>query len=142
MRPWSAPTASNGDPTYEVGSRWYDSKAERGYICTSVKGGTSSNQAVWRAVGWQDVAALVVTVAIMDKDSRALVKGQNKNLQVIASALPTVKDSNPTNPPAVTMQAAQAWLAVINGGTLSTKIPQRAVAGIRVYQRYVYLDAQ
>ncbi len=137
----AAPTASNGDPTYEAGSRWYDSKAERGYLCTSVKGGPSSNQAVWRAIGWQDVAAVVVTVATMDKDSRVLVKSRGLDLQTVAKALPTVKNTDPTVP-AVTSQAAQLWLAVINGTTLSALIPQRAVAGVRVYQRYIYLDAQ
>ena len=138
-----APSSGDGAPNYAVGSRWYDSSAQRAYVCTSVSAGTTADQAVWRAAGWQDVSALIVTIATMDEISRALVKSTGKDLQSVAKALPTVIGTDPSKPAiAATALAAQQWLAVINGGTLATLIPKRTIAALRVYQRYLYLDAQ
>jgi prepilin-type N-terminal cleavage/methylation domain-containing protein len=64
----NAPTNLNGFPTYSIGSRWYDTSAKRGYICTT---SGSSNLAVWRFIGWKDVSAIVVTIATIDTANRA-----------------------------------------------------------------------
>jgi len=139
------PTASDGAPTYSVGSRWFDSSAHRCYICLQ----PTSGAAIWKNLGWQDVAAVIVTIATLDLDNRNLVKSASKNLSDAAALLAKARDdssagSSPTtmgnlrSSPAVL--PAQNWQKAISAGDLKNVLPARAAAAVRVYQRQFYLD--
>ncbi|XHR29750.1 MAG: type II secretion system protein J [Chthoniobacteraceae bacterium] len=133
------PSSSNGAPTYSVGSRWYDTNANRGYICQSTTSDTSS-LAVWRSIGWEDVSAVVVTIATLDTTNRTRISSMGKDLGNAVLALPKVQKTDlqgtaPTLP-------AQQWLKKIEDGELATVMPQKAASAVRVYQRYFYLHSQ
>lgn len=129
-----APTLSDGsDNGYVVGSRWYDTNAKRAYVCVDA----TPNAAVWTALGWKDVTAVVVAVAALDANSRKLAP----DLQAAAGALPDITESD--------LQAAspklmdQIWGGVIREGSFAQNagIPAKAAAATRIYQRYLYLNA-
>ncbi len=82
------------------------------------------------ANGFKDVAALVVTIAVLDNSIRILVK----NFSDLTQAFPDAKDGADTS---------SAWNAVVNSATFSTiaNVSKPSAAGVRIYQRYFYLDS-
>jgi len=130
------PSSSDGGPTYSVGSRWYDTNSNRGYVCESLNG-DGGGQAVWKFVGWRDVSAIVVTIALIDSGNRTLVVSSGGSLKEIAAALPRIPDADFRSSGPVLL--AQNWINIINNGGLSM-IPQKAASGVRVYQRCFYID--
>jgi hypothetical protein len=141
------PSTSLCAPSYAAGSRWYDTDAQRGYICLNA----AANQAVWKAAGWQDVSAIIVTIAVMDLPDRTIFTAMQKDLNNVASLLGKAEDNNNavtnngtplgnlrSSPPIL---PSQNWQYVMNTGGLNTVLPARAAGAVRVYQRYFNLNS-
>ena len=79
--------------------------------------------------GFKDVAAIVVTIGVLDSTSRVIVGDYN----ALTAAFPDATDGTDT---------AAAWNSVVNSGSFAATagIPKTAAAAVRVYQRYFYLD--
>ena len=151
------PAPSNGYSTYGVGSRWYDTQNNHGYICTSAP---ANGSATWRPLGMADVQAVVVTIAILDQTTRKLISGNSTALPNMAKALvgPTWSPATGalSTPPVPTIAAlpssppngntpllmAQTWQATVNLSTFptTTGVPKAAASQVRVYQRFFYLN--
>jgi len=131
----SAPPSAkdNAKFGYSSGSRWYDSSASRGYICTSAPPFDPTRSpaelaATWNLIGVQDISAIVVTLAVLDSDTRKMIAG---NLSGAAFV-----DASSGTP------VAKAWTAALdNPATFASAggIPLPAAAQVRVYQRIFYL---
>lgn len=124
---------------YAAGSRWYDTVTGRGYICQSA----ATGQAKWVPIGWQDVNAIVVTLAVLDDTNRAFAKSGGMDMSKVANAFTKATDTPASlraNPPVL---PAQNWTALVNSGALSASgsclLPARAAGAIRIYQHYFYL---
>lgn len=117
---------------YAVGSRWYNTGSNKGYICTDATVGA----AVWIPIGIQDISAIIVTIAILDANSRNIAP--NKSSMVAALPDPAASDLS-ASPPVL---PAQSWLKVVDSGTFAAAsgIPQAAASQVRVYQRYFYIN--
>ncbi|MDR1191236.1 MAG: prepilin-type N-terminal cleavage/methylation domain-containing protein [Verrucomicrobiales bacterium] len=97
----------------------------------------------WRAPrvtadGFRDVAALVVTLAILDHASRQIVT----NYTALTAALPdAVEDVNLTDTQN-TKTLANTWGEIIKAPDFAAvaQIPKPAAAAVRVYERYFYLE--
>jgi prepilin-type N-terminal cleavage/methylation domain-containing protein len=124
------PTSAAGIPTYNVGSRWYNTTTKQGYICTN----SATNAAVWERIGVQDVSAIVVAIALLDPTSRKIVP--TSYYPAMVSELPDAETylyvgiSKP-------LLMAQTWNYAITNA--STGIPQTAASQLRIYQRYFYV---
>ena len=120
------PTVSNGTPTYAPGSRWFDTAAGRGYICTSAVSGA----ATWNPIGVQDVSAIVVTLAVLDSNSRKIIPSTS----VLSGA--------PLADAASGIPVAKTWMDAVNGSTFAADsgIPQAAAKQVRIYQRTFSLN--
>lgn len=118
----AAPTATaDRSAGYSVGSRWFDTAAGRGYICTDATAGA----AVWNPIGVQDVSAVTVAIALLDNTSRKIVSSYDS----MASALPDAAGTTPI---------AKTWG---DGNYLTgTGIPQAAASQVRIYQRTFSLN--
>jgi type II secretory pathway pseudopilin PulG len=116
---------------YQAGSRWYDSSAKRGYICQNATPG----KAVWKAIGWQDVSAIIVTIAVMDQADLTILSGANKHISDVAPKFVKAQDRSTTLP-------AQNWQTAVDSGSLNALLPAKAAAGIRIYQRYFNVNSQ
>ena len=83
--------------------------------------------------GFRDVAAIVVTIAILDNTSRKLVDA-NK-YQALIAALPDAGDDK---------YLASEWNEIVSSPNFasSVQIPKPAAAAVRVYERYFNLNAQ
>jgi hypothetical protein len=137
--------------SWSIGSRWWDSTNHIGYICLDA----TPSYAVWHEIGIQDVAAIIVTIAVIDKQGLAFVNANNGNLGNIAAQLP---DYNAATTAAVTGTVVgdpayllnptptTSWAyALLPGKTVSAlaspnKLPQSMISQIRLYQRYFYLN--
>jgi len=82
------------------------------------------------ANGFRDVAAIVVTLGILDPASQSIVDPGNTAL---AAALPDASDGQDT---------LSAWSAIVNDADFAStaQIPAPAAQSVRVYQRYFFLD--
>jgi len=149
-------TAANGGSTsVAVGSRYWDSTDHIGYICVD----PSLHAAIWREIGIQDVSAIIVTIAVIDKQGLTFVNAKNGDLSKLASQLldysPTVvwPTGTATGNPAYLLDptkssAPVSWAYALLPGkgvstaaiTGSTKLPQAMISQIRLYQRYFYLN--
>jgi hypothetical protein len=137
-----SPTSSG----YSVGSRWYDTTNNHGYICTNATSGAE----VWKPLGMTDVQAVVVTLAVLDQTSQKFLgtTPATTALPNLAKALygPTWTASTgaltTTGTPAVYTLPAQTWLAAVNQSTFATTtgVPKAAASQVRVYQRFFYLE--
>ena len=92
--------------------------------------------------GMQDVAAVVVTIAVIDPKSKVLVT--DAQISTLASKLIDWGNTACTGCPSQTqwqttpgLLSAQ-WRATIEANTVG--LPQPAISGIRVYERYLYLS--
>jgi len=96
----------------------------------------------WRSTqGFKDVAAVVVTIAILDGHSRQMLPASQFNT-IMQNAVTALPPSNTAATPGNAAGIALQWMSVANsGGGLGTGGPSAAIAGqIRVYQRYFYLN--
>lgn len=82
--------------------------------------------------GLQDVAAIVVTIAVLDPKSAAIAPGQ---LATIAGQMADF--SNTATPLPGDLEAQ--WQSVVNA---STTIPRAMASAVRIYTRYFYLRTQ
>jgi hypothetical protein len=82
--------------------------------------------------GFKDVAAIAVTIGVLDETSRKIVAEANYN-RLIAT-LPDAVDGE---------TAASRWNAIVNSPNFSgdTGIPTPASSRVRIYERYFYLTA-
>jgi prepilin-type N-terminal cleavage/methylation domain-containing protein len=147
QRPLPTNDSTSGGGSWSIGSRWWDSTNHIGYICLDA---TPSN-AIWHEIGIQDVAAIVVTIAVIDKQGLTYTKNSGIDLKNVASQLPdyvaTTTTSTVTGDPSYLLNPSQAtgWAkALLPGGLATTmtapKLPQEMVSQIRLYQRYFYLN--
>lgn len=108
------------------------------YLCVRAStdtGGTKIAPAVWQPIGMGDVQAVIVTLAMLDKKSRVIVK--TADLQTAATALkePTQSDLVGTSP----KLPAQTWQDALDNGALSS-LPKSVQGNVRIYQRALYLN--
>jgi hypothetical protein len=93
--------------------------------------------------GMQDVAAVVVVIAVIDPKSKTLLDATGSNIATVAAQLidwgNTACSGCPTQTQWQTtpgLLRAQ-WQNTLNG---ITNLPRPAISGIRVYERYLYLS--
>jgi hypothetical protein len=142
---------TNGDGIFTVGARWWDTTNQIGYICVDA----SPNYAVWHEIGIQDIAAIIVTIAVIDKQGLLFAEnnstGSNNVLNNLAAKLPdyvaTTATSSVTGDPGYLLDPANTngWAnALLPGKAAVTmtapKLPQSMMSQIRLYQRYFYLN--
>ena len=89
--------------------------------------------------GMQDVQAIVVALAVLDRSSRQIAPDLSKIKTVLRDI--AAADLTATAPAAPTLMA-KIWQDAIDGNKLVTEagLPHAAAAQMRVYQRYFYLD--
>jgi hypothetical protein len=111
-----------------------------------------------QGTGLQDVAAVVVAIAVLDNTSRTIIpttpvqlNGVSTNVPDLSKLVaafpdPTASDlKTPTiataTPPTPTLMA-QKWLSVLNQSNFasSTNLPQTSASQVRIYQRTFYLN--
>jgi prepilin-type N-terminal cleavage/methylation domain-containing protein len=131
----SAISSYPSSATGTAGTRMVVKDSNQGYntyLC--VRTGVS-NDAVWQPIGLGDVQAVIVTLAMLDKKSRVLIKATD--LQAAAAALkePTDSDFSGTSP----KLPAQTWQEAVNSGALSS-LPKSIQGNVRIYQRAIYLN--
>ncbi len=150
----SMPTSSNHAPSYGNGSRWFDTVNSRGFICTSSSLGSVNGTTVaqWNNIGIQDVAAVIVAIAVLDENSHKLIHLQGNVGTSESNPYVKLADSlaDPVQPATGAMNASDlmspAWSSVINSGTFTANagenfgMPPTAAKNVRVYQRYFYLN--
>jgi len=102
------------------------------------KDGTITNASPNTTVLPQNISAVIVALAILDKTSRKIVTDPSK----MVSALPDVALSGTYNNS--TQLMAKTWNTAINSSGFATTcgIPQSAASQVRVYQRFFYLNPQ
>lgn len=118
----SDPTLSSGTPTYTTGSRWFNTASQRGYICTSA----ASNAATWTPIGTRDIAAIVVTLAILDSSSRKIIPSSTT---ISGTAL---TDSSGGS------YIGSSWQSTVTTNSTfasQTGIPKAAASQVRIFQR-------
>ena len=103
------------------------------YSLTPFRAGVPMHGAV---NGLQDVRAIVVALAVLDRTSRQIAP----DLSSMSTALPDITASDLATTPPTLM--AKVWQDEIDGGKLAVdaRIPPAAAAQVRVYQRHFYLD--
>ena len=129
--PAAADDASRG---YATNSRWFDnSPGGAAYLCLSATPGA----AVWTRLGFRDVSALVIGLALLDPQSRKTLS----DTSLMPAGLP---DPNQTNVSATPPQLLSTqWLSPLqNLDTFSTAsgIPRSAAGQVRIYQRTFFLN--
>jgi hypothetical protein len=131
----NATKVSSAPNSASVGDRWYDTTNNRAYLCNGTK---SDGTAAWQPNGLDDVLGIVVTIGILDSNSRKLVP--NSAYDSMVSALSDPQDSDLTASPPKFI--ATTWLdAVSTTATFvrQTGISKAAASQVRVYQRIFYL---
>jgi len=139
---------TNGDGACSIGTRWYDATNQIGYICLDA----TPNYAIWREIGIQDIAAIIVTIAVIDKQGLIYSKAAGGDLKIVAAKFPdyvaTTATSTVTGDPAYLLDPTNtsSWAyALLPGKAVSlltgaNKLPQAMISQIRLYQRYFYLS--
>ena len=136
---WPYATNQNPDPAYEVIGpdviRFeYFYKVTNGFLTDCVTGPSCSVN------GWQSVSAIVVDIAVIDPKSKVLLYTvdpsgvQLKRLNGADGSSPLLQDftSDPTPGKFITL-----WQSTLNTTTI---LPRQVLSGIRVYERYFYLN--
>jgi prepilin-type N-terminal cleavage/methylation domain-containing protein len=131
----------NSTGSWSVGGRWWDAKHHIGYICVD----SSPGYAVWHQIGLQDVAAIIVTIAVIDKQGLLYMKAKGGDLSKVAGVLP---DYTPGSDPAYLLNPTNttSWAyALLPGHAVSalaapSNLSQAMISQIRIYQRCFYLD--
>jgi len=83
--------------------------------------------------GFQDVAAIVVTLAVLDPASRVIINNNNYTNLTGSTYFTDATDG---------ADVAAAWNAEANSATFASDmgIPKSAASAVRIYERYFYLD--
>ncbi len=126
-----------GDPDYKtVGSQTF--RFEYNYLIkSSPTAAAKLSITPWNTTlghtsinGFQDVAAIVVTIAVLDNVSRKIVS----NYTALTSSLPDAQEGN---------AVAASWNSVVNSPTFAgtAQIPLQAATHVRIYERYFYLNS-
>ena len=135
---------------YIAGSRWYDATNSRAYQCVN----NTLNAAVWRPLGVQDLAGIVVAIAVLDSTSSKViptttftVNGASvvaPNLTSLSGAFADLPQTNAAAAnntiPDLTLTPqrlmAEAWTNELSSSTFAqtAKIPKVAAAQVRIYQ--------
>jgi hypothetical protein len=88
--------------------------------------------------GMRDVAAIVVDIAVIDPGSRVLVTDAKlARLNGADGQPPVLVDYDPLSMTAPGQLRTQ-WRAALDANTIG--LPRPAIAGIRLYERYFYLN--
>lgn len=127
----SPPSATSTDP---IGTRWFDSSsssnasAGRGYIREPVG---------WRSAGLTDVTGIVVSLGILDQESRKLTP----DTAGLARLLPDVAQTD-LGPPNLAKLPRENWQTRINdpGFAAGASLPPQVASHIKVYERCFYLN--
>jgi len=139
---------TNGDGACAIGTRWFDTTNQIAYICLDA----TPNNAIWHELGIQDVSAIIVTLAVVDKQGLVLLKQTGGDLKNIAAKLPdyapATATSTTTGDPAYLLDASKTtgWAYALLPGkgvsqvTGTSKLAQPLISQIRLYQRYFYLN--
>ena len=147
----------NGQLHPAVGDRYYDTQANRAYVCTSlvstIVSGSPQTIPIWTPNGMADVDAIVVSIAILDQATRKPLQASPNYvsyLSTVSNALltPTEGALNPKSssgssdtPPQL---MADLWQTEVNTliPNLQSTNPMlaTAVAQLHVYQRFFYLN--
>lgn len=139
-------SAGTSSTNYGAGSRWFDSTNGRAFICVN----PAKSNAVWAPLGTQDISAVVVGIALLDRNSRKSITTASiyNNLPgFFADSLQTTTSTgvslsaNPTTTSPILMQ--QNWQTTIDhaGFAAAANLPASAAGHIRIFQRYFYLNA-
>jgi hypothetical protein len=123
-------TITSGPPTGGTpGSRWYDTNSCRAYIYS---GG------LWQPNGLKDVLSIVVTIAVLDGNSRKIINDLTPATQLFTDPDETndLKATPPRLPLKIWTSALESALSVNSVG-----IPKSAAACIRIYQRHFLLSS-
>jgi hypothetical protein len=131
---------------YGAGSRWFDTKGGRAFVCVNATAGN----AVWAPLGVQDVSAIVVGIALLERDSRKMIAttsgatAYNTTLPgLFADSSPTTSAIYPTTKSPTLMQ--QAWQTTLDSSSFAASLPAgvpvSSASQIHIYQRYFYLNA-
>ena len=124
----SPPSPSNDNQSdFGAGSRWWDQSEARGYICTQA----TSGLAVWKPLGLDDVSAIVVNLAILDKGSTEMVGDMGQLSQVFGD---TEESSLRVDPPKLLMEVWNDQLTAIIASP-PEGIPKILSGKIQLYQR-------
>lgn len=127
----SYPSSSTGI----AGTRVVVKDANEGYNTYLCVRSAVSNDAVWQPIGMGDVQAVIVTLAMLDKKSRVIVKPAD--LQSAVSAFKDASQSDLDTTPS--KLPAQTWQDALNNGDLSS-LPRSVQGNVRIYQRAIYLN--
>ena len=131
----SDPTVtSDSTAGYAVGSRWYNTTTQQGYICRSAAMGS----AIWDRIGVQDVTAIIVGLALLDSLSQKIIPASSYKSMIATLPDPSAGDLSATPPKLM----AQTWTSVMRSPSFAQDcgIPKAAAGQIRIYQRYFYLN--
>lgn len=123
-------TRNPPSPTQPGFRRWTTSSAH-GFAEVTVPAGPSS--VGWRPLGWQDVAAIVVTLAVIDP----AVVGRISPAELEAAAARLV-DAAPSSGTNVEL-AGTSWRTEIESSGLG--LPENMRNSVRIYQRAFYLNS-
>jgi len=91
--------------------------------------------------GWQDVAAIVVTLAILDKESRKTLRSNSSAGTLDPTLMKSMQGALPDF--AENASCLKAWQAAVGSpafAAASGNIPAAAASQVRVYQRCFYLN--
>jgi prepilin-type N-terminal cleavage/methylation domain-containing protein len=132
----AAPTATDDESNgYAIGSRWFDTQSCRGYICTVATPGA----ALWKPLGTQDVAAMVVGLVILDTKSRQLAETAG-GLAAIGETFSDVTASDLAAATPVLMRKKWNRELADEAFARNAGIPQAVAAHLRIYQSFFYLN--
>ena len=145
----STGTAGSVSSSYGAGSRWYDATDGRAFICSDATKGN----ATWAPLGVQDVSAIIVAIALLDRDSRTRITSAStidnlpnyfadslQTATTLGTTLTPQPVSSGTNKSPILMQ--QNWQATVDSSSFASTVGLTidAAAHIRIYQRYFYLN--
>lgn len=134
----AAPPTADTLVDSEVGARWYDTETQRAYIKTGNWREGGIKKAIWKSLGWRDVQAIVVCIAVLDEKYRKIVEDREGNPLASAAQALEKADNTRLRKPKPSLPE-QEWRTVVDSGTVGG-LPAGVAANIRIYQRIFYLN--
>ncbi len=118
----TAPTLSDDlAQGFGPGSRWYDRSTKKAYLCV----GADSGAARWERAGLVDVAAISVSLALLEPEARIRIKSMATLVEVLEDPRPADLEQRP---PILVQSHWRRALADAGGESI-------AGAGVRIYER-------
>ena len=119
-------------------------KVSGAFVCRGIAGTAPNQTATWERLGVSDVSAIVVAIAVIDSRSRRIVKViSNTAVPDLSTAVGALPDFDTTN----LTDVATVWRNSLSDTTsngfsalTTNEIPRLALSGIRIYERYFYLN--